>query len=226
MSEAIAKAHLRERRRRALARFGRGDALKHRRDHRVLERREIAEKVIELEHEPNVLAPVSRERRLASTEQILALKQDASGRWPVERAEDVKERGLADARGADQRHDFSSADLDRRAAQDSHHLGAGAVLALEGGAGQQRVERLASTVIHLSLPSGRLRRAPAPDGRRKKKPLTHISGRPPAPMRRLGAPERSSQKTRAAASRSRSGRSRRRRASLAGSRSGRRPPPA
>src|SRR5262249_20869925 len=83
----------------AAARLGRRDALEHGGHHRVLEGGEITEEVVELEYEADVLTAVSREGGLAPAEQIVALKQHASRRWPIERAEDVQQRGLADARG-------------------------------------------------------------------------------------------------------------------------------
>src|SRR5262245_62004363 len=142
MSKAIGEADFGERRRGALARLGRRDALEHRGHHRVLEGGEITEEVVELEYEADVLTAVSREGGLAPAEPMAALKQHATRRWPIERAEDVQQRGLADARGADERHDFTGADLDRGAAQDSHRLGPSAVLALQVDASQQRVTHI------------------------------------------------------------------------------------
>ena len=55
-------------------------------DHRVLERRQLAEQVVELEDEPDVLPPVADQLGLAAREQLSALEPHASAVGPVERA--------------------------------------------------------------------------------------------------------------------------------------------
>src|SRR5690349_16831797 len=89
VTDAIGEADFRERGRRALARLRHGYALKQRGHHRILERREIAKQVVELEHEADVLPAISRERGLAPHEEIFAVKEHAAGCRPIEGSEQM-----------------------------------------------------------------------------------------------------------------------------------------
>src|SRR5213079_1742380 len=74
-----------------------------------LERRQLAEQVVKLENEADVLPPVAHEPRLAAREQLLTPEEDTARGGPLERAQEVEERGLADAGRAHERNDLVGA---------------------------------------------------------------------------------------------------------------------
>ena len=74
------------------------------RHHRVLERGELRQEVVELEDEADLaVAELGQPRRRSSTVTSTPSNGDRPRRGRVERAEDLQERRLADARGADHR---------------------------------------------------------------------------------------------------------------------------
>src|SRR5207237_4674806 len=208
--------------RRALAGLRRRRAVEQRGHHRVLERREVTEQVVELEHEADILTTVARERGLAAAKQLFALKQHAPPGRAIERAEQVQQRRFADAGRADERHQLGRADLDRGATKHTYELGAGTVLALEFDAGEQRVRHGGEARTHsfillcrrgtfagLRCPTvgernfrsfillcrrGACAEPPVPDGRRKKLPLIH-SSLPSGRLRRASGARRSAAET-------------------------------
>src|SRR5712692_2690747 len=168
MAQAIAEPDLGQRRARQLPRLLRGLSEEERRDHRVLERAHLAEQVVELEDEADLLPPVTHKVRLAAREEVLALPEDAARGRPVEGAEQVEERGLADAGGADEGDHLAGPDREACAAQDADDLGTRAVFLVELLAREER---------------RRARRAVPPGGG-----ATHSAARPPARGRPRGAP--------------------------------------
>src|SRR5437870_9177593 len=78
MAQPVGQADLGERGRGQLPRLGGRLAQEERRDHGVLERGQLAEQVVELEDEADVLSPVVDKPRLAAREQVLATEEDAA----------------------------------------------------------------------------------------------------------------------------------------------------
>ena len=73
----------------------------------VLARRQRWDEVVELEHEPHVVTPVSREARITSGGQLLvAVLHAATGRH-IEAAKDVEQCGLAAPGGPQQNHELA-----------------------------------------------------------------------------------------------------------------------
>src|SRR5262249_25630986 len=131
MADTVTEAHLLERSGCPFTRLGHRQALEESREHRVLERAHLAEEGVELEHEPDVVAPKAREPGLGPREDIFAREQHAAASRSVERAQEMKQRGLAYARRSDHRNALTRVDGERHAAQDADDLGPDAILALE-----------------------------------------------------------------------------------------------
>ena len=64
----------------------------------VLERGQARDQVVELEHEPDVLAPVLRQPRVVQSRQLVVEEPGLAAARGVEAPEDVEQRGLAAAR--------------------------------------------------------------------------------------------------------------------------------
>src|SRR3989449_7514003 len=150
MAQPVGQADLGERGRGQLPRLGGRLAQEERRDHGVLQRGQLAEQVVELEDEADLLSPVVDKPRLAAREQVLATKEDAARRGPVERAEEVEERGLADAGRAHERDDLARSHDEARTPKDAHDFGARPILLLELLGDQ---ERLAHSYLRTSTGS-------------------------------------------------------------------------
>src|SRR5207247_10243656 len=88
-------------------------------------------RVVKLETEAAALPPVAHEPRLAAREQVLPAEAHATRRGPVERAEDVEQRRLADAGRAHERDDLGRPHDEARAPEHAHDLGPRAVLLLQ-----------------------------------------------------------------------------------------------
>src|SRR5213079_2858886 len=104
-----------------------------------LERRQLAEQVVKLENEADVLPPVAHEPRLAAREQLLTPEEDTARGGPLERAQEVEERGLADAGRAHERNDLARAHDQTRAPEDAQDLGARAILLFQIFGDQERL---------------------------------------------------------------------------------------
>src|SRR2546422_7509410 len=139
MAQPVGQADLGERGRGQLPRLGGRLAQEERGDHAVLERGQLAERVVEREEEADVLPPVVDKPRLAAREQVLATEEDAARCGPVERAEEVKERGLADAGRAHERDDLGRSHDEARTPKDAHNFGARPILLLQLLGDQERL---------------------------------------------------------------------------------------
>src|SRR5215207_594101 len=94
MALPVGEADLGQRLRGACASLRGRPAQKERRDHRVLEGRELAKQVVELEDEAHLVPAELHELGFRPGEEIDAVHQDAAPRGPIERAEEVQERRL------------------------------------------------------------------------------------------------------------------------------------
>ena len=97
--------HLRERRRRRLARVA--PAAEFQRQHDVLDRRERGNKMKRLKHKPDMLAANGRAAVFVEFGEIDARDQHAAGARRIESREQRQQRGLARARGADDGQGFA-----------------------------------------------------------------------------------------------------------------------
>gem|GEM_PF-6876721 len=93
----------------------RAQALGHR-----LARRQARDQVVELEHKADVVAAEQRQVALAGCGEVVVEVEDLAGGRRVEAAEDVEQRRLAAARGAEQHHQFARVQLEVDAAQRRH----------------------------------------------------------------------------------------------------------
>ena len=75
-----------------------------RRHHHVLERRELGQQVVELEHEADGLVAKRRQGLRPHPADIVPREVDLAGRGGVERADEVQQRALPSARTPDDRH--------------------------------------------------------------------------------------------------------------------------
>src|SRR5262245_5409332 len=138
MIEAVTQPHLRQGGGRPLASFAARAAGDQRRQHGVLDCRHFAQEVIELVHEPHLVATVPRQRRLAPREQILTLEPHPTRGRPIKRAQQMQQGRLADAGSAHQRHHLADTDLDGDAPEHADDLGTRPVLALQVLADEKR----------------------------------------------------------------------------------------
>jgi hypothetical protein len=84
--------------------------IRHQRD--VLASCEAGDQVVELEHEADVLAPVSGQFRLIGVGELMVGEADFSRRRGVETAENVEQRRFAAPRGTQQDNEFACANLE------------------------------------------------------------------------------------------------------------------
>ncbi|MPL92315.1 hypothetical protein SDC9_38413 [bioreactor metagenome] len=110
----------------------------------IADRIEIAEQLIALEDEAEMLAPQPGERVGVEHADILAGKAVAAGTRPVETAQNVHQRRLARARGADDRDELARPDIEIDVAQDGDRLLAGQEGAADAAHGNQRIGHLTS----------------------------------------------------------------------------------
>jgi hypothetical protein len=83
----------------------------------VLAHREARDQVVELEHEADVAAPERGQLRLRGGAQVLIAKAHFAGARHVEPAQDVEERRLAAARGAEEDDELAGTDVEVDLAQ-------------------------------------------------------------------------------------------------------------
>ena len=70
-----------------------------------------------LPHKADLLAAIAVELAVAHAQQILPVHTHAPRRWSIQPAEDVHQRGLAAAAGADDAHQFALLDAQVQLAQ-------------------------------------------------------------------------------------------------------------
>src|SRR5690606_25846274 len=102
----------------------------------VLAHREARDEVVELEHEADMLATIARELGFARLAQLAAGEAHRAARGHVEPPEDVEQRGLAAAGGAEQHDELAALDVEIHVAQRVHldfagHVGLGEAARLE-----------------------------------------------------------------------------------------------
>jgi hypothetical protein len=90
----------------------------------VLERRERRDEVKELEDEADLLATESGEAVFAELGDVDAVDQHVTRARRVQPGNQPEQRGLAAARGTDDRHELASGDVERDRMQDRERLGA------------------------------------------------------------------------------------------------------
>src|SRR5437867_3590042 len=119
--QAVAETDLGQRLRRQVACLADGTAREERRDHRVLERRHLAEQIVELEDEADLMTSVADEPRFAPAEDVLALEEHPASGGTIEGTQHMEERRLANTGGAHKRDDLAGADhADRHADAEEH----------------------------------------------------------------------------------------------------------
>ena len=137
MAHAIAQPDLREGIGGLLAGLAGRTPRQERRDHRVLDRRHLAEQVIELEHESHLVTAITHQLGLGFLEQIDASDEHAAPGRTIERTEEMQQRRFADARGANERHHLARVHVHRGATKDMHDLGAALVVLLDVVGGEE-----------------------------------------------------------------------------------------
>ena len=86
----------------------------------VLARRETGDEVVELEHEPDVLAAVAGQLAFVRGGEIVVEEVDLPAGGRVEAAQDVEQRGLAAARRAQDHDELAPAEIQVHGAQRVH----------------------------------------------------------------------------------------------------------
>ena len=102
----------------------------------VLERGEFGEQVVELEHEADVTVAEGDERVARHRAEVRVADANRSAVDRVEPAEDVQQRALADARGADDRHHLARLDEEIEAAQHRQRRRPHGVALVDAGRGE------------------------------------------------------------------------------------------
>jgi hypothetical protein len=111
----------------------------------VLLARQLRDQVEELEHEPDAVAAQPRQLALRAAVDAPAGQLDGARVGPVQRAEQVQQRGLPRARPADDGHELARAHLDRGAVE---HAPGGAPAAVRLHQASRRDHDHRSTVGH------------------------------------------------------------------------------
>ena len=93
----------------------------------VLQRRQIRDKVVKLEHEADVAAPVVRKLAAVKGRDLAVVQKDAAARQGIHAAEDVQKRRLARAGRADDDADLAFSDRKARIVQGTDRALTGAV---------------------------------------------------------------------------------------------------
>ena len=103
----------------AFARGGAGHAIEDERDFDVFERVEVGDEVAAglLPDEADLLAAVLDHLGFGDGDEVLPADEGAAGGGLIEAGEDVEERALAGAGGADDGHEFATADLEVQATE-------------------------------------------------------------------------------------------------------------
>jgi hypothetical protein len=120
MRQALREPHPLEHAGGSFARRRRSFSADQARHHDVFECREVRQKMVELEHETDRAIAKASQVALALCRDVDSPHEDLTRRRPLESAEQVQERALADPRLTDDRHGLTGTDPEIDPREDAH----------------------------------------------------------------------------------------------------------